>query len=422
MEAEQKRSFSERLFGGDRVLWVIIVALAIASLLVVYSSTASMAYRKAGGDTAHYFVNQLKFLLLGFGVIYIVHRINYQLYARFAKLAFVVALGFMLLTFFVGVNLNDASRWIRIPVIGLTFQPSDFLKVTLVMVLASALAQRQSVIAKIPIIPALTFSGWSNNRRKNLDILLKSTIPLLLPVVMACGAIFFSNFSTSAITFFTCWVMLYIGRVRVRELWRLVGIVMVTMVLALTFMTVAGIGRAETWTNRLKDFAGLRTEQTVEEASDDNLQVEQAKIAIASGGIFGKGPGNSTQRANLPHSYSDFAYAFIVEEYGIVGAFVVLVLYLWIFFRAILIFQRCGTAFPSLLVLGLGLMIVLQALFNMLVSVNLFPVTGQTLPLISLGGSSLLFTSLALGMILGVSRQIEEKSLDMPKSESLLEK
>lgn len=422
MEAEQKRSFSERLFGGDRVLWVIIVALAIASLLVVYSSTASMAYRKAGGDTAHYFVNQLKFLLLGFGVIYIVHRINYQLYARFAKLAFVVALGFMLLTFFVGVNLNDASRWIRIPVIGLTFQPSDFLKVTLVMVLASALAQRQSVIAKIPIIPALTFSGWSNNRRKNLDILLKSTIPLLLPVVMACGAIFFSNFSTSAITFFTCWVMLYIGRVRVREMWRLVGIVMVTMVLALTFMTVAGIGRAETWTNRLKDFAGLRTEQTVEEASDDNLQVEQAKIAIASGGIFGKGPGNSTQRANLPHSYPDFAYAFIVEEYGIVGAFVVLVLYLWIFFRAILIFQRCGTAFPSLLVLGLGLMIVLQALFNMLVSVNLFPVTGQTLPLISLGGSSLLFTSLALGMILGVSRQIEEKSLDMPKSESLLEK
>lgn len=418
-----KKSFSERAFGGDRVLWVIIVILAIASLLVVYSSTASMAYRKAGGDTAHYFVNQLKFLLLGFGVIYVVHRVNYQLYARFAKLAFVVALGFMLLTFFVGVNLNDASRWIRIPIVGLTFQPSDFLKVTLVMVLASALAQRQAVIAKIPIIPQLSFSGWSKSRSKNLDILLRTTIPLLLPVVMACGAIFFSNFSTSAITFFTCWVMLYIGRVKVRELWRLVGIVVVTMVCALTFMTVAGIGRAETWTNRLKSFAGIKTEQVSEQQeSDDNLQVEQAKIAIASGGIFGKGPGNSTQRANLPHSYSDFAYAFIVEEYGIIGAFVILVLYLWIFFRAILIFQRCGTAFPSLLVLGLSLMIVLQALFNMLVSVNLFPVTGQTLPLISLGGSSLLFTSLALGMILGVSRQIEEKSLDTPKNESLLEK
>lgn len=426
MESEKvnvQKSFSERVFGGDRVLWVIIAVLSIASLLVVYSSTASMAYRKVGGDTSHYFMNQIKFLLLGFVVIYIVHRINYQLYARFAKLAFFVAIGFMLLTFFVGVNLNDASRWIRIPIIGLTFQPSDFLKVTLIMVLANALAQRQTVIAKIPIIPQLSIGAWRRNKNKNLDILLKTTIPLLLPVVVACGAIFFSNFSTSAITFFTCWGMLLIGRVKIRELMRLIGIVVVTMVCALTFMTVAGIGRAETWTNRLKDYVGIETEQAADgRSSNDNLQVEQAKIAIASGGIFGKGPGNSTQRANLPHSYSDFAYAFIVEEYGLIGALVVLVMYLWIFFRTILIFQRCGTAFPSLLVLGLGLMIVLQALFNMLVSVNLFPVTGQTLPLISLGGSSLLFTSLALGMILGVSRQIEEKSLDTPKNESLLEK
>ena len=414
------RPLSERIFGGDKVLWVILAALAVVSLLVVYSSTASMAYRKAGGDTAHYFMNQLKFIGLGFVVIYLVHRINYQVYARFARLGFLVALGAMALTFVVGVNLNDASRWIRIPGVGLTFQPSDFLKVTLVMVLAQQLAQRQTVIQKIPILPQFSVSGWTKNGRRNRDILFDTTIPLLLPVVLACGAIFFSNFSTSAITFFTCWVMLYIGRVRVRELWRLVGIVVVVIALALAFMSAAGIGRAETWMNRLKDYAGIGTEQ-VDEKSDDNLQVEQAKIAIASGGIFGKGPGNSTQRANLPHSYSDFAYAFIVEEYGVVGAVVVLVLYLWIFFRTILIFQKCGTAFPSLLVLGLGLMIVLQALFNMLVSVNLFPVTGQTLPLISLGGSSLLFTSLALGMILGVSRQTQERSLDRPRGESLLE-
>ena len=414
------RPLSERIFGGDKVLWVILAALAVVSLLVVYSSTASMAYRKAGGDTAHYFMNQLKFIGLGFVVIYLVHRINYQVYARFARLGFLVALGAMALTFVVGVNLNDASRWIRIPGVGLTFQPSDFLKVTLVMVLAQQLAQRQTVIQKIPILPQFSISGWTKNGRRNRDILFDTTIPLLLPVVLACGAIFFSNFSTSAITFFTCWVMLYIGRVRVRELWRLVGIVVVVIALALAFMSAAGIGRAETWMNRLKDYAGIGTEQ-VGEKSDDNLQVEQAKIAIASGGIFGKGPGNSTQRANLPHSYSDFAYAFIVEEYGVVGAVVVLVLYLWIFFRTILIFQKCGTAFPSLLVLGLGLMIVLQALFNMLVSVNLFPVTGQTLPLISLGGSSLLFTSLALGMILGVSRQTQERSLDRPRGESLLE-
>ncbi len=415
-----KKPFSERLFGGDKVLWVILAALAIVSLLVVYSSTASMAYRKAGGDTAHYFMNQLKFIGIGFLVVYVVHRINYQVYARFARLGFLVALGMMALTFVAGVNLNDASRWIRIPGVGLTFQPSDFLKVTLVMVLAQQLAQRQTVIQKIPILPQLSVSGWTKNGKKNREILFGTTLPLLLPVVLACGAIFFSNFSTSAITFFTCWVMLYIGRVQVRELWRLVGIVIVVIALALAFMSAAGVGRAETWMNRLKDYVGIKTEQ-VEEKSDDNLQVEQAKIAIASGGIFGKGPGNSTQRANLPHSYSDFAYAFIVEEYGVVGAVVVLVLYLWIFFRTILIFQKCGTAFPSLLVLGLGLMIVMQALVNMMVSVNLFPVTGQTLPLISLGGSSLLFTSLALGMILGVSRQTQERSLDKPRGESLLE-
>jgi len=204
------------------------------------------------------------------------------------------------------------------------------------------------------------------------------------------------------------------------------GITVVAVIGLLVLMNGLGWGRAETavnrletTVNRLKDFAGI--ERTKQGVSNDDFQIEQAKIAIASGGIFGKGPGNSTQRVNLPHSYSDFAYAFIVEEYGIVGAMVILLLYLWIFFRSILIFQKCGTAFPSLLVLGLGLMIVLQALFNILVSLDILPVTGQTLPLISLGGSSLLFTSLALGMILGVSRQVEERSLDRPRGESLLE-
>lgn len=413
-----KRPLAERLFGGDRALWIIIATLAVVSILVVYSSTASMAYRKAGGDTTHYVMNQIKFILMGFAVVFVTHRINYQVYARFAKLGFIVALGFMALTFFIGVNLNDASRWIRIPIVGLTFQPSDFLKVTLVMVLAQQLAKRQSVIDRIPILPSFIPSDWSSKRNKNVDIFMHTTLPLLLPVVLACGAIFFSNFSTAAITFGTCWIMLLIGRVRMRELVRLLVVIIVPMVFVLGVMAAAGVGRAQTWVNRIKDFAG--TEQ-VDGKSDDNLQVEQAKIAIATGGLFGKGPGNSTQRANLPHSYSDFAYAFITEEYGVVGAAVILVLYLWIFFRAILIFQKCGTAFPSFLVLGLSLMITMQALCNMLVSVHLFPVTGQALPLISLGGSSLLFTSLALGMILGVSRQVQEQTLDKPKGESLLE-
>lgn len=416
METEAKKGLAERAFGGDRALWVVIIALSVVSLLVVYSSTASLAYKKFGGDTSHHVANQLVFLVLSFGVMFVTHRINYQTYARFATVAFTFGLALVGMTFFFGVNFNDASRWLPIPGTGYTFQPSDFLKVTLVLVLARQLAKRQKTIAKSPILPPLSPSSWARHGAKNREILFGTTLPLLFPVVASCAVIFFSNFSTSAITFFTCLVMLYIGRVKVGQLGKLVSIVSIVLAVALTVMIIFDIGRARTWGNRIVSFAGL-SEQV---DSDDDLQVEQAKIAIASGGFFGKGPGHSTQRANLPHSYSDFAYAFIVEEYGVLGALIVLVLYLWIFYRTIIIFQKCGTAFPAFLALGLGLLIVLQAIFNMLVSVNLFPVTGQTLPVISLGGSSLLFTSLALGMILGVSRQTQEKSLDKPKEESLL--
>ncbi len=420
----ERPGFFDRFFGGDRVLWVIIAILAVASLLVIYSSTASMAYRKAGGDTTHYFFSQLKFIVLGFAAMIVVHRVNYQRYARprFLALVFCAALFFMLLTFFIGVNLNSASRWIRIPIIGVTFQPSDFLRIALIAILAQQLAKRQTIIHKIPLLPALTVSGWQKNSRKNFDILTQTTIPILGPIVVACGAIFISNFSTSAITFVTCWIMLYMGRVRVRELWRLVALIVTAMALAISFMYVFDIGRSHTWVNRLGIGAVLNPDEQAERQSDDdNLQQDQGRIAIASGGLLGKGPGNSTQRSNLPHSYSDFAYAFIVEEYGLVGAIGILFLYLCIFFRGIVTFRRCGTAFPSLLVLGLCLMITFQAICNMMVSVCIFPVTGQTLPLISLGGSSIVFTCVALGLILGISRQVKEQSLDRPKGQTMLD-
>ena len=423
-DSAEKPGFFDRFFGGDRVLWVIIAILSVASLLVIFSSTASMAYRKAGGDTSHYFFAQLKFIVLGFAAMIAVHRLNYQRYARprLLALVFVAALLFMLLTFFIGVNLNSASRWIRIPVIGVTFQPSDFLRIALIAILAQQLAKRQRFIHRIPLLPALTVRGWRKNPRKNLDILTQTTLPVLGPIAIACGAIFMSNFSTAAITFCTCCIMLYMGRVRVRELWRLVALVVVAMVLAVSFMYVFDIGRSHTWVNRLGIGSLLgETEQVAEQSDDDNLQQEQALIAIASGGLLGKGPGNSTQRSNLPHSYSDFAYAFIVEEYGFVGAMGILFLYLCIFFRGIVTFRRCGTAFPSLLVLGLCLMITFQAICNMLVSVCIFPVTGQTLPLISLGGSSIVFTCVALGLILGISRQVKEQSLDRPRGETMLD-
>lgn len=422
-EAEVESSgFFARFFSGDKPLWAIIILLAIFSLLVVYSSTASMAYKNAGGNTAHYFFNQLFFILLGFTFMWGIHKINYQRLVPFYKLLFWFALVCLALTFVIGVNLNSASRWLRIPILGITFQPSDFVRVTLVGVLAQQLAKRQKVIDKIPILPALTLGGWRKDPHKNMEILLNTTLPLLGPVVLACGAIFFSNFSTAALTFVTCCVMLFIGRMRLKELFRLVSLVVVCVVAAIAVMYMFNIGRSHTWVNRLGLGDALSgTEQVQIQSEEDNLQKEQALIAIASGGIAGKGPGNSTQRSNLPHAYSDFAYAFIVEEYGLIGSCVILFLYLCIFFRGIVIFQRCATALPSLLVLGLSLMITLQALINMLVSVGFFPVTGQTLPLISLGGSSVVFTSMSLGIILGVSRQMKEQSLDQPKNESLLE-
>ena len=418
----ESSGFFARFFSGDKPLWAIIILLAIFSLLVVYSSTASMAYKNAGGNTAHYFFNQLFFILLGFTFMWGIHKINYQRLVPFYKLLFWFALVCLALTFVIGVNLNSASRWLRIPILGITFQPSDFVRVTLVGVLAQQLAKRQKVIDKIPILPALTLGGWRKDHHKNMEILLNTTLPLLGPVVLACGAIFFSNFSTAALTFVTCCVMLFIGRVRLKELFRLVSLVVVCVVAAIAVMYMFNIGRSHTWVNRLGLGDALSgTEQVQIQSEEDNLQKEQALIAIASGGIAGKGPGNSTQRSNLPHAYSDFAYAFIVEEYGLIGSCVILFLYLCIFFRGIVIFQRCATALPSLLVLGLSLMITLQALINMLVSVGFFPVTGQTLPLISLGGSSVVFTSMSLGIILGVSRQMKEQSLDQPKNESLLE-
>lgn len=408
-------------FGGDKALWIVMIALAVISLLVVFSSTRSMSYRTTGGNISVYLLTQLKYIFISFVAVYFIHRINYQNYAKYARLLFIFSLCLMALTFFIGVNLNQASRWLHIPVIGLTFQPADFIKITLVMVLARELSKRQATIHKSRLIPVRPlFHYWlpEQAKKQNRHIFYETTVPLLLPVCLACAAIMFSNFSTAALTFFSCLVMLYVGRVRGRELWRLVRMVIVVVAILLLVMSSFNIGRAQTWVNRITSF--VKTEQADDiSPGSDSFQVEQAKIAIASGGIFGKGPGMSTQRANLPHSYSDFAYAFIVEEYGLFGALVVLALYLWLFFRTVIIFQKCERAFPSLLVLGLGIMIVLQAIFNMLVSVNLFPVTGQPLPLISLGGSSMLFTSIALGMIQGVSRQMHEKTLGTIKEDGI---
>ncbi len=410
--------------GGDRVLWTIVIILAIVSLLVVYSSTGASVYSRSGVDGSHFriFVRQLGIVLMGLVVVYAVHKVNYQLYGRVVWSAYALALVFTILVYFIGEasDLADkAPRWIRIPIINFTFQPSDFLKVATVMVVARELARRQKVINSIPVFPPFSPKKWRKNK-ESMKILTGTTLPLFLPIVLSCAVIFPTNLSTALILFMTCFIMLFIGRVKIKDLMRFALILMVFAGLGLGFLYAIGKPpeRMDTWVSRVGAFVGIGEKA---EDADYNYQIEQAKIAIASGGISGRGAGESIQRENLPLAESDYAYAFLVEEYGAIGGLIVLLLYLWIFFRAILIFRKCGTAFPSMLVLGLGLLITLQAIANMMVSTNLAPSTGLTLPLISQGGSSELFLSLALGMMLGVSRQVEEQTLDKPKAESLLE-
>ncbi len=410
--------------GGDLALWIIAVILAVVSLLVVYSSTGASTYNTGGeGDHIGVLVRQFLIVVMGLAVIYLVHKINYQFYGRIVWAAYAVALVFTLMVFFIGEanpDAPDAPRWIRIPVAGFTFQPSDFLKVATVMVVARELARRQKTIASQALIPPFVPSRFRAER--GTRILSETTVPILGPILVSCAVIFPTNLSTALILFGTCFVMLFIGRVRPSELLRLLLILGVVVGLAVGFLYAIGSPpkRMTTWVSRVESFASGGAADS--ESGGELYQVEQAKIAIAAGGLTGRGAGESIQRENLPLAESDYAYAFIIEEYGaLLGGLGVLLLYLWIFFRAILIFRKCGTAFPSLLVLGLALLITLQALANMMVSTSLLPSTGLTLPLISKGGSSELFLSLALGMMLGVSRQVGEQTLDKPKAESLLE-
>lgn len=410
------------LFRGDRSLWIMIAMLCVISLLVVYSSTASMAYRNVGGDTSFYLSRQARFIVLGFMLIWLIHWVDIRHYIRFAPGLLKIAVLLMVVTYVLGETRNDASRWIRIPIIGLTFQPSDAIKVTLMMTLALALGKRQGIINKIPILPSFTPRKWRENPHKNFDILRHSTKVIVIPILISCAIIFPANLSTAVIMFVCSMFVLWVGRVKISQIWKLVWSVGTVGVVVIAGMYFLGIGRAQTWVNRLENHISPVT--GVEGANDEavDFQEAQAKIAIASGGLTGKGPGNSTQRSQLPHPYSDFAFAFIVEEYGFVGALVVIMLYLWIFYRARVIVYKTKSPVAGLLVLGLTMIMTLTAFIHIFVSVGIIPVTGQPLPMISLGGSSVLFNCISFGIILSVSRQCQEEEDEQRKLAAQLKK
>ena len=403
------------LFAGDKLLWTIIAVLATVSLLVVYSSTAKMTYNAYGGS-ANYLQKQVIMLIIGAILLFVAHRINCRVYMRFAWLFYVAALVLTCATYFVGSTANGAARWL--PIFGFRFQPSEALKVATVILLARQLAVRQPKITSLKIIPSLRPSKWRTAEQKKIRR--EGTYPILLPVLGACAVIFPAHFSSTLIVFAASLVMMLIGRVNIRELGKLVAILTVVVVLAMTLnlgRSSTASGRVGTWIESWQSSYDPEHPTPPDKLSD----TERAMIAVHNGGLFGEGAGQSVMRVAITHPESDYAYAFFIEEYGLIMGVILMMLYLWIFFRAMEIFRRCGTAFPGLLVLGLALLITCQALLHIAVTVNFLPETGQNLPIISHGGSSMFFTAIALGMILSVSRQNEEHSHNAPRQESILE-
>ncbi len=367
---------------GDRAIWLVVLFLAIISTLVVYTSITSLAYRHHNGNTFYYLFRHSTFLIIGLGIMYGIHRIKYSYFSRVAQLALYISVPLLILTLLIGSNLNNASRWLVIPVINQSFQTSDLAKLSLIMYVARILSIRQDVIKDFK----------------------KAFIPIVLPIFVVCGLIFPANFSTAAVLFTVCLVLMFIGRISLKHIGAMIGSGIAAIGLAfLLAMSVPGLlPRIDTWIARIENFSSAD--------SKGNYQAEQSKIAVAAGGITGKGPGKSTQRNFLPHPYSDFIYAIVLEEYGLIGGVAVLMLYLILLYRAVRIVVKSPKAFGALLAVGIAFMLVFQAMINMAVAVNLFPVTGQPLPMVSMGGTSIWFTCIAIGIILSVSRGIEGES------------
>jgi cell division protein FtsW len=369
---------------GDRLIWAIAALLAIFSFLPVYSAASNLAYVSGDGNTFSYFVKHFVHLFLGFTIIYMVHKVPYRYFRGLSMVMIPVVFVLLAVTLFQGTTIGgaNASRWIRVPFVGFTFQPSTLASVVLMVYVARYLS-----------------------KIKDKSVSFKETIlPLWLPVFCVLALILPANFSTTAIIFTMIIVLTFLGGYPIRYLAVIIGsglLVLTLFVLTAKAFPDAMPNRVDTWTSRIENFFNG-------EDTEEDYQIEKAKIAIASGGVQGVGPGKSVQKNFLPQSSSDFIYAIIIEEYGLIGGLFLMVLYLWLLFRIVIVSQKADTVFGKLLVIGVGLPIVFQALINMAVAVELFPVTGQTLPLISSGGTSIWMTCLAIGIILSVSVRRQE--------------
>jgi cell division protein FtsW len=372
-----------RYLQGDRMIWLVVTILFLISMLAVYSSTGTLAFKMEVGNEK-YLAKQIAMAVAGLLLMFITHLVDYKYYSRIAQLLWIASVPLLLYTMFFGTELNDASRWITLPVVDLTFQTSDLAKIALIMFLARQLSLKQDQISDFK----------------------EAFVPILIPIVVTCLLIAPENLSTAVILFCTAVFVMFIGRIALKHIVLLFGVSAVTAALFFTLLFVLPEsmlkGRTLTWKHRIENYVSA-------ESVDEDYQVQQAKIAIAKGSIFKINPGGSDQKNFLPHPYSDFIYAIIIEEYGLVGGAFLIMLYLFFLFRCIRIVIKAPKAFGALLAVGLGIALVIQAMINMAVAVNLVPVTGVTLPLVSMGGSSVIFTSVAFGIILSVSRNVEDE-------------
>ncbi len=371
---------------GDIWIWMVVAFLSLVSLLAVYSSTGTLAYKFQSGNTEYYLFKHLSLMIVGLALMWFAHLIDYRYYSRISQILLFISIPLLLYTLLFGNEINQASRWITIPFTGQTFQSSDLAKLALIMFLARELSRRQ----------------------ENIKDFKKSFLPILLSVCFVIGLIAPANFSTALMLFGTSCLIMLIGRISFKQIF------LSCLAVGLILLVVIFFGpRRETYKSRINTF--ISKEQV---DPDKSFQSDQSKIAIATGGIFGKGPGNSSQRNYLPHPYSDFIFSIIIEEYGLIGGAMVMLAYLFFLFRSIKIITKAPKAFGALLACGLSFSLVIQAFANMAVAVNLMPVTGVPLPLVSMGGTSILFTSLAFGIILSISRNIEEMEKEEKANEA----
>jgi cell division protein FtsW len=363
---------------GDRWIWLIIILLSLISILAVYSATGTLAYKQGKAVEKILLTKHIIFVVMGIAMIYISHLLDYKYYAGISKVLMIITLPLLVYTLVFGTSLNDASRWVKIPFIGLTFQTSDLAKLALITFLARMLTKKQ----------------------ENIKDVKKAFLPIMGSVCVVFILIALANLSTALMLFGVSILLLIIGRISIKQ----IGMVCAGGAVLLLFVVFLG-PRRETYKSRIQSFMHPELQH-----SDKTYQADHAKMALAKGGVFGTGPGNSIERNFLPHPYSDFIFAIIVEEYGFFGGLIIIILYLVLLYRCVRIVTQSPKAFGALLAAGLSFSLTIQAFANMAVAVGLGPVTGVPLPLVSMGGTSMIFTSIAFGIILSVSRDVEENN------------